>query len=316
MKKTKFLPFLLVLPLLAGCDGSVSEPKFKKGGDKVEFTAFQEALDKLMKENALLKSEKGYYRPSYEVTAELEGSEEKTLKRGKDVLEENKEYNKTTMKLQGDAKNLVTKRVQETDYQEEQKDKTGKGSSSGSSKSTFYGQSYKENDAEYFVTAQMEGKYFTLNKGDQVSEDQALKDLYESQFSVSTVLMNSIVNSFLTKYAMANDELKAKYSFYMKKDVFTAEFKNEETTDSTNYTTVKVETVKFQLDLSNNEKVSFTHYSETETTETVKVSDMDEIEGDVTHKLKKSVSTAKAAKKSVHLKPQKLDKFTKYEFGK
>ena len=58
MKKTKFLPFLLVLPLLAGCDGSVSEPKFKKGGDKVEFTAFQEALDKLMKENALLKSEK------------------------------------------------------------------------------------------------------------------------------------------------------------------------------------------------------------------------------------------------------------------
>lgn len=315
MKKLRILPFLLVLPLLSGCEEEINEPKFVSAKNKVEYASFVENLENAIKENSLLKSEEGYYRPSYESTFSMLGSEDANTKRDDDTVGQSTAFTKNTLKVRGDSKNLVSRRVQESENSIETSDKTTKSSLTSQSKSNYYGQAYSQDGAEYFAEVQLEGKYYVIDKDyDKATEEVTIQDHYESEFLLTTAVMKALLISFKAKYETATDEAKSKFNFFEKNSIFTAELETKDTIDTVDSLTSKNEKIKFQLDLSNKNSVKFTHYNVTEQTSTIKVSKQDDIEGDIKHSVEKSLSTLKATKKNVHLKAQKLDKFVKYEY--
>ena len=315
MKRTRILPFLLLLPLLSGCKDEFKEPKFKKLGDKIEYSAFKEALDNLYKENVFLKSEENYYRPSYKGESVKETYKTSTQKRLKDTLYEGKSYSKTTINLQGDAKNLVSKRVQEHKATSEEHDSTCSSTSASTSKATYYDQPYSQFGSNYFVTACLESETFLFDlEENKETENRSMKDMYEAGFSAATATMSSLFTTYMTMYNASTDEKKAEFSFYKNKDVISTEYNHTDVNEKDGYAIENNENTKFQIDLSNKDKIEFTYYKEVKTKETIKQSKGSDIAGDVTETTNKSLATVNIQKKNVNLKSTNVDKFTKYEY--
>jgi len=312
MKKIKLIPLLLAFPLITGC-ANVSSPHFKKAGDKLEHDAFSEAIGKKFEENIFTKSyEKGQYRPSFSAKLEVKESTVKTVKRNKKKIEEKKERTDSTLKYSHDAKNKASKAKQKSVATTKGKEKSGSYNRKETESFVSFIQKVSVEGTEYLSSVNKTAKTFDIYSDDKVTETVPYENLLEAK-DTEMVLSYALVTfaSLEAVYTYGSDEVKAKFSYYSKKDVYTVEY-NSTDEDEENKSSA-VYKVKMQADFSNNDKILFTYFAETESNKEEIKDSSERAKGDKTKTVKKTSIVVKAQKKNVTVKPVKVDKYAKYD---
>ena len=235
MKKTKLLPLLLALPMLASCGiKKPSQPKFAKvsDADKISGAKFVEGVEKETLDLDFLGSKA---LPSSEMKLDTKYSLKRELLRGKKNYRGEEDARNATVVSKLDAKNNLV----EYDYREKSNyvfTKAGVESKSGDdTKYTDVYQEAKVDGKKYFVVVDKAGKEFTKSakiEGDVTVAKAADAVAKEKAIDISDGVhgynLGNLVSSYSSAVASDDKAEMKKYSFWKKDKVFTIEYKSED----------------------------------------------------------------------------------------
>lgn len=319
MKKYNVLPLVLVLPLLVGCgQKDIKAPKFAKEGDKVEYSAFNDAMNEINKEHAFFKSEEDYLLPSFKANIKEESLNKTELKRENKVHRSELNYSKKTTLGEYDKANGILHEKVETKGNAGGEAAQGYEKAEETRKTEIYRQKGSDEGKDYLINVNVPNRTYAL--GSEVTELSPYDKLIDNK-AASIATRNNAVFAFafmMMAYSLADEEEQAKFSFYKNDKIFTLEYKDEkkgeevkDAEDKVKWTIDESMDVKFQIDLSKSDSYKATYYSvETESTNYNIVYDYC-VPGDVEIETKKQLIVAEVAQKDISLKAQDLAKFTK-----
>lgn len=230
MKKLKFLPLLLVAPLLIGCN-NVKSPKFADNGEEV-------AGDKFMADLAEKSLATAYNKedalPSLAVKSKRSSKEYSARTRKDAGFKASYERNySTTTSMKYDAANVLmdgkvsskTKRKEVSNYGKEIGNEK-------ESRNMFY-QEFAKGDKKYLVMGTKEEK--KLQAISQVTEENPASKVMDMFVKTAVASQGSDLNNLLNAYAGSTEEEQKNYKFYENGNIFTVEYKysveNEESKD-------------------------------------------------------------------------------------
>lgn len=315
MKATKFLPLLLIAPLLAGCGKSVKAPKFADLGSELEFAKFTEALEKANEESALMKEDK---LPSLTFSSEEKILSSSKVTRHDVVTQETSRYYVDKEVYKTDTANsLMEWDVKETeDYATKdsgrvQKEKT------------------RENYVRLFQEASIEDKKYCVKvneKFKEYSKFTALEDEYKMADLIDDYIKTEILNEgsqleyMMYMYAFASEEDQKDFKFYQNGKVFTLVYEhkdeNKETKDSEDKVLYVVNShalSKIQVDVTDG-NLKFTSYSESSSTTEYKKELQGHLAGEVYVEEGKSSKVSTAVYKENKLKAVDLASFVEIQY--
>lgn len=318
MKTIKLLPLIIALPLLAGCGKDLKAPKFAKEGDKVEYAAWFEALDKTYGENAFFKSEENYMLPSYKATVKSGTFDSIELTRDKKVVRFEHSLSNGTISMQADANNKILQGKSILTYSVEAKDGGENTKSKGKDSEESYMQKISDDGKDYFADVDINNHAYKLTA--EITEANPLDVVFNTQIRMMTLSGLSPYMTFMSRYSLASDEEKAKYSFYKNGNIFTAEYKDEQKDvevkdgeDKVRYVVNSTSLNKIQIDLSKNDSFKVVSYIENKQENNYKQNEDYCYEGDIEAQVGKSSLVAEFALKDVKLKAADVSKYSKVE---
>ena len=245
MKKTRLLPLLFALPLLASCGiAKPSQPKFADIGKQVKAEKFSADL-----EEAFLKSEFG---SSKKIDSGVLSTDSRSLTNVK-VEAKDKDRNSVTKaasadkyEFKFDKDNKLAQSVFKGKSETTVKAKNGSLAMTSEEKWTEGYQKAKVGSGEFFVHVNKEAKEYE-NYG-KITKEAKLEDYLDALVKESGASCGDEINELLGEYMMASEEEQKQYKFYENGKIFTVVCSAEEThTEKADGKVVYVEKAKADL---------------------------------------------------------------------
>ena len=310
MKKMKILPLVLALPLLVGCNKQRIEPKFAKEGEKVEFDAFNDALQADMKASPFFSEEENFVVPSFKADISMNVLNKSTYSRDGKEIESEVALAKNKASGQADSVNGIIKgKVQaEESYEYKTPETTFTRKAKKTQNSLI--QKSTVDEGEFMVELDLDAK--TYETKHLIDETHPYNNYYNTEAGEAISMAYSMLILLEMGYSSSSDEEKAKFAFYKNDKIYTATYTTENTQEYKNaeevVTKVKVEktVMKTQVDFSKPEVLKSAFYMlQSETTE-YKVADSSHLAGDVDFESVEEGFEETAKKADVSLKAEDL----------
>lgn len=317
MKKMKILPLILTLPLLVGCNKEDIKPRFAKEGEKVEFNAFNEALQEDMKKCAFFNEDESAPIPSFKAVLEMDQLEKQTLKRDGKDNSSTTTLGKSKANAASDAENGILRAKISTEREVKSVTPAGKDVEKGKSSQTNVLQKATIEDKTYMVSVDVEAKTYEVEH--TIDEEHPYDKYYKEQLSETIGMPFMMLMLVELSYSAASEEDQKNYGFYKNGQIYTAEFTHEEVKETKdaeeNVTKVKTEKtyVKVQVDLRKADVMKSAFYQEQVESTEYKVADSVYYAGDVFEDLEKTAFSCDVKKADVKNKAEDLSKYAKID---
>ena len=304
MKKIKFLPLLLVAPLLTGCGNNVKAPKFDKAGEEVAADKFAADLDEKYTAASFAKEDKLGSLVLKSKVADQQIT--KDVRADKLVIEDFNEYYEQNTTLKYDAANSLASADISINGKSTEKTQYGKTTGKAAQKDTMFIQKYSKDGSDYAVRGSKKAK--ELQNPTPLTEVMPMDVYCDTMVKMSLASQGADVSDAIAAYMGASEEERKNYKFYENGNIFTVEYaktieaqehKNAE--DKVDYVTSGSQNYKVQIDLTDGKWKSKLYREVISKTEYKLIVD-EHLEGEVIEDKRLSSQDVTAELKDVKLK--------------
>ena len=316
MRKIKFLPLLLIAPLLVGCKGNVKSPKFAKEGDKILSEKFIENFTKAGESSVFAKTEK----VGSLVMKSKEGSffELKKIRNKKAITDRTVEVSEDTQ-MKFDSKNSILAGQTNRKMIEQRKANDGKYKEVTKVSGKGSIQAGQINGAQYVLDVDSKQKMYSPEA--ELTGTATIADYLDIQIKQDASSYYSAIQSELADFLALpdNDPRIGDYTFYQNNNIFTLVIEHKEdsdqrtTDDKVIYTRSDYSLRKYQLDTTSS-KMAYKTYFESKITMDFKLNYYEFAAGDISEQVEKQFVDGTIDFKDVKLKAVNISKYTAFGF--
>ncbi len=315
MKKIKFLPLLLVAPMLVGCN-NVKSPKFAKEGDKILSEKFIENFTKAGESSVFAKTEK----VGSLVMKSKEGSffELKKIRNKKAITDRTVEVSEDTQ-MKFDSKNSILAGQTNSKTVDQRKACDGKYKEVTKASGKGSVQAGQINGAQYVLDVDSKQKMYSPET--ELTGTATIADYLDIQIKQYASSYYSAIQSEIADFLALpdNDPRISDYTFYQNNNIFTLVIEHKEdsdqrtTDDKVIYTRSDYSLRKYQLDTTNS-KMAYKTYFESKITMDFKLNYYEFAAGDISEQVEKEFIDGTIDFKDVKLKAVNISKYTAFGF--